>query len=142
MSFGKVQDSKVVVLLAPIGIDDAAATSLACDCLGFHWATVLFVTGLTDDASYDSLSLEECDTSGGSYTAITGSGHTAPITTQDGLVWRWDLDLRKRKRYLKAVIDPGDGTADSLASCVAILSVPDIEPQSAADLGVVARIIL
>lgn len=142
MSFAGNQDSKVVVLLAPIGIDDAAATSLACDCLGFHYATVLFMTGLTDDADYDALSLEECDTSGGTYAAITGSAHTDPITTQDGLVWRWDLDLRKRKRFLKVVADPGDGTADSLAACLAILSVPDIEPQSAADLGVVARLIL
>lgn len=142
MSFAGNQDSKVVVLLAPIGIDDTAATSLACDCLGYKWATVLFVTGLTDDADYDELSLTECDTSGGSYTAISGSAHTDPLTTEDGLVWRWDLDLRKRKRYLKAVIDPGDSTSGDLAACIAILSVPDITPADATALGVAARLIL
>lgn len=136
---GGMQGTKAFMLLAPISINATAATSLSLDCQGFKYASIFFMSGLIGAADFDSLSLTESNDDS-SYAAITGSGHTAPVQTNDGIIWAWQIDLRKRKRYIQLVADPG--AVACLVACMAILSVAEEMPNSATEQGVLATIIL
>lgn len=133
MQIGATQGLKCTMILAPISINGTAATSLSLDCQGFKYATILFLTGLTGAATYDELSLTESNDDS-SYAAITGSAHVDPTdATGDGKIWAWHLDLRKRKRYIQAVIDPG--AVACLVACVGLLSVAEEMPNTFAEAG-------
>ena len=130
-----IQNAKWVVVLAPISINATAATCTAVDTLGFNNATFVFVSGLIGAADFDSMSLTECETSGGVYSsAITGSAFTAPAQTDDGIIWVLDVKLQGRMRFLKPIIDPG--AQDSLFACVCALTRANQTPNSVTERGV------
>ncbi len=113
-------DMKVFQSILPISSTDTAFTSLAIDTMGFEYALVFFAAGAIGAADFDAaLSLTECATSGGSYTAVSGSGNSTPTQTSDGGMWAWHIDLRKRQRFLKIVADPGN--AATLGAGYAVL---------------------
>jgi hypothetical protein len=132
IKIGATQALKFVSILAPISLNGTAATSLSLDCQGYKYATIVFHSGLIGAATYDELSLTESNDDS-SYAAITGSAHADPLDGDDGKIWAWHLDLRKRKRYIQAVIDPG--AVACLASCLGILSVAEQMPDSATEAG-------
>lgn len=123
--------------LAPKDINGAAATCTAIDTLGYNQCDLIFMSGVIGAADFDAaLTCTECETSGGSYTAITGASLTAPVQTDDGLIWQMSIKMQGRMRYLKPVIDAG--AVSSLFACVAILSKPNQTPNSVTERGVKA----
>lgn len=133
--------AKFFLTILPKSETDTQFTSLAIDTAGYGWATIVFSAGAIGAADFGAaLTLEECETSGGSYASVSGSSMTAPTQTSDGGTWVWHVDLRKRMRYLKVVADPGN--AATLASAVAILNRANIGPTSATEAGVTAQVVV
>lgn len=137
---------KVVRVIEPVAIvDNASWTSQEIDCRGFDYAMVVFHLGASDIAMA-ALSMTECDTTGGSFVAITGTdmdGGTdidaattaLPSATDDNKFEAWCLDLRKRKRFLKVVATAGDGSTGTYGVAFALLFRAEALPVSNAKLG-------
>jgi hypothetical protein len=130
-----LMNCKFARMLEPKDINGAAATCQEVDCQGFHAACVIVQAGAIGAADFDSLSITECDTTGGSFTAIPASAgvFTAPLQTDDNLIWVAFIDLRKRMRFLKPIIDAG--AVASLASCVCLLYRADQSPGDNTERG-------
>lgn len=144
--FRTLENVKVVNTVPPGAIvDNASWTSTAIDTLGFSQALLLWILGALDIAMV-ALKVQECETSGGSYTDVPGcvfgtstnvAGSTSalPSATADNNVYGFNLDLRGRKRYLKIVATGGDGAAGSYGCGLAILSHPETSLDTAALRG-------
>jgi hypothetical protein len=142
----ELQATKYVNAIPPAVIkDNAAFVAAEIDCLDFDCALVLISLGATDIAMA-ALSLQECDTTGGSFADVTGTvwgtaaniagaTSTLPAAGDDNKVFAIEVDCRKRKRFLKLAATAGDGSAGTYLSAVAILSRGDIAPVTAAQRG-------
>lgn len=135
------QNAKYVAAVSPAAIiDNASATATAIDCKGSRYAEIIVVQGATDIA-ITALKLQECETSGGSYTDITGATFSAgldtdgtalalPSATDDNQIAVFQVNLDKRMRYIKVVATFGDGSVGGFIAAVARLSqlskVPDV----------------
>ncbi len=128
-----VQNAKFVSITPPAAIvDNASFTTAAIDTLGFDFATIVVYFGAMDIAM-TALKVQECATSGGSYTDITGANFSGgtdtagsttslPSATSDNTLWIFHIDLRGRQRYLDLVATGGDGATGTYMSAHAILS--------------------
>jgi len=128
--------------LPPQSINGTDTLSTAVDTLGYNYATFIFLYGAST-ADMEHLEIQECDTSGGSYAAITGSAVSVmPTSTDDNKLWVWQIQLGgSRKRYLKIRVDPG--AAATLVAAVAELSRANQSPNTATEYGTaVAPIVL
>lgn len=103
-------EQKVVQIVPPQLKDNGAfAGNTYFDTMGMVDATVEVFVGATDAivGSTDTstpLYLEECETSGGSYTKVTGSDLSAVIgANDDGKNYRIFIDLKNKahKRYMR-----------------------------------------
>ena len=139
MNLGAMQGVKWKYLLAPISLNGTAATSLSLDCAGFKYATIIAGSGLIGAADMDQLDLTESDDDS-SYATISGSAHTDPVQTDDGILWIWNIDCRKRKRYIQVNCDPG--AVATLFFVLGCLSVAAEMPDNATEQGVKAQVIL
>lgn len=140
---------KRVVVTAPISVNGASATCAPIDTKNFAWLDV-YVTFGAMAAALTALSLQECDTSGGTYTPIplanfatgtdsSGSAAVLPTTGYAGEIVAFRVDLRGgRKRFIQPVITVGAGAV--LLTCDAFLSRPAALPSSEAGRGVVGEI--
>ena len=82
--------------------------------------------------------VEECDTTGGSYTAVTAAALSAcPGASDDGKMYGIYVDLSKtHKRYMQVQAPTaGDGTAGVAAAILAIGFPSDVMPRSATEMG-------
>lgn len=127
--------------------DNGAFTAVAIDRLGFDYAEIACIFQNVP-ANFAGLKIQECDTSGGSYSDVAGTvvgtatdidGNTSGLpaaTGGDDTITVFELDLRKRKRYLKVVATAGDGsgTATELTA-VARLSRAKLAPTTGAAKG-------
>ena len=116
------QQTKVLNLTPPAAlVDNASLTITELDTLGYDYAVIELILGATD-INVSAMILTEGDTSGSGHANITLSnfdgqeesdGTTAALPTalQDNGIFRWELDLTKRKRYIDATITIADGTA-------------------------------
>ena len=135
-----LQNVKFAAMLSPISVNGTAATTTEVDTLGFDYATVIVQSGVLG-ATMDELSVGHSDTSGSGFAAITGGTFTDPVTsTDDNKIFVAFVDLRKAKRYLKLVADPG--AAASLVSCVCLLHRAEVTPTSATERGVAQQLIV
>lgn len=128
-----LQNIKLVNLTPPAAIiDDASLTVAELDTLGWDYVTIVLILGATDIA-VTVCKLTDADVSATSHADITGTlygtatdtdGDTSalPTATDDNGFFGWELDLKKRKRYIDAVITVGDGTAGGFYTVIAILS--------------------
>jgi len=128
-----LQNIKLVNLTPPGAlVDDASLTVAELDTLGWDYVTIVLMLGATDIA-VTVCKLTESDTSASGHADITGTlyatatdtdGDTSalPTATDDDGFFGWELDLKKRKRYLDATITVGDGTAGGYYTVFAILS--------------------
>jgi hypothetical protein len=146
----EAQKAKYVAAIKPAAIlDNTSAAASVIDLADANYCEVILTLGATDIAM-TALKLEECDTSGGSYTDVAGATFSGglntdgaalalPSATDDGQVCVFQVDTRGRKRYLKVVATFGDGSAGGFISGVARLSnlgyVPTVDT-SLADGGV------
>jgi len=136
-----MQTVKLVNALSPQSINGTDTYGNAIDTAGFSQFAFIFQTGTIGAADFDNLAIYESETSGGSYTLWTGSAMTAPLQTQDDLVWLWDLQGGgTHKRYLKIRVDPG--AAASLVSAVAVLYNANQMPNTDTERGVAQSLFL
>jgi hypothetical protein len=114
--------------LAPVS--ETTTTSPAfTDTKGYDYATVVFIFGVTANAP-TAMSVSECATSGGSYTAISGAnfdGGTETDGTTSALpddtndtVHAININLQGKERFIKPVMTCG--ASANLISIVTLLS--------------------
>jgi hypothetical protein len=76
-------------------------------------------TGTTADCY-----IEECATSGGSYTKVTGSDFTQATTVGGAQAQLVDIDLAKRQRFLKVVATGAGASAAGVMTAFILLGEP------------------
>jgi hypothetical protein len=127
-----IQKTKTVILLRPQLKDNGAfANNAYVDFSGWNHCRFLFLVGDTDIAVGSTNEstpplIEECDTTGGSYTAVAGAELSAVIGAgDDNKAFAIDLDLRKTHKRYGRVQAPaaGDGTLGANLAIIAILSM-------------------
>lgn len=135
-----LQNAKFALSLAPISVNGTAATTTEIDTLGFDYLTMIVQAGSLG-ATMDELSITESDTSGSGHATISGATFTDPVgTTDNSKIFAAFIDLRKRKRYLKLVADPG--ASATLLSSVAILTRAEVSPTTVTERGLGEQLII
>lgn len=140
------QTSKYIVITNPAAaVNNASLTTAEIDTLGFDYAEIYAVMGATDIA-LTALKVTESDTAGSGHTDVTGlvygtsadiSGSTSalPTATDDNKCFKFEIDLRARKRYLDTVVTVGAGTTGAFLTLFIILSRAEQALTSAANRG-------
>jgi len=145
----QVQEMRFVNMLYPQLKDDGdLADNNYVDTKGWAHLRVLIIIGNLDaalgsTAEGNAVKVEECDTSGGSYSDVTNAALADAIAAdEDGKLFAIDINLTKtHKRFMRLnAPHAGDGTNGVNACAVGILSRPAIGPKSAADAGLTEHI--
>jgi hypothetical protein len=140
----EIRETKIVQLVAPQLKDNGDfAGNIYVDTLGYNHVEFQFITGTVDAAigSTDEatpLKIEECDTTNGTYTAVTSAAMAAVIGAgDDNKMSVIDIDLAKsHKRYMEITAPhAGDGTTGCNFAAQAVLSRPNVAPATAAQRG-------
>lgn len=131
-----IQQTKTLIVTPPQLKDNGDFAGLVpVDTAGWGHARFLFITG-TIDAAIGSTAegtapkIEECDTSNGEYSDISGAALADAIAaTEDNSLFAIDVDLTKsHKRYLQPdAPHAGDGTTGCNLCIICILSKPEGE---------------
>jgi hypothetical protein len=139
-----IQTMKFVNMLYPQIKDDGdLADNNAVDTSGWNHLRVLVQIGNLDaalgsTAEGNAVKVEECNTSGGSYTDVANAALADAIgAAEDGLLFAIDIDLRKTHKRFMRLNTPhaGDGTNGVNASAIGILSMGSSSPLTAAGMG-------
>lgn len=123
------ENIKTGLALEPIA-DDGAQTGVVIDRKGFYGAVFTTVVGLatgSPSAQTVDTKIQECDTSGGSYTDISGA--TMTQITADSLGGEINLDLNSIKRYIKVVTTvalTGGSTPKLPVGVTYVLGLPNV----------------
>ena len=145
-----IQNMKIGILTAPEIKNNGDFAYTYIDTQGWNHLRILFITGvITASSPIGSTAettaplVEECDTTGGSYTAVSGATLADAIAdTEDSKLFAIDVDLTKsHKRYMQ-VQKPhsGDGTPGAALAIIGILSRPERGPGNAAEQGLTEHI--
>lgn len=134
----QIQDSKFMTMLAPIAVT-STVTGTAVDSvqLGvkFDYATVVVQAGvISTTVAIGGLKLQESDDNS-NWADIAGTANVAALTatTDNGKFYIYQLDMKKRKRYLRFSLA---GTSTGLlAGVTCILSRAKETPYTAAQHG-------
>lgn len=133
------QRAKYVSAINPAAIlDDTSATATVIDARDAAYVEIVLQLGATDIA-LAALKVQECDTSGGSYTDISGAtfdggadtdGGTLalPSATDDGQTCVFQINMIGRKPFLKVVATFGNGSTGGFIAGVARLSQLGLVP--------------
>lgn len=112
--------------LAPAAAITTATTSATVDTgvfsNNFRDVVFAYLSGTVTDGTW-AVTLQECDTSGGSYTAVDASriqGALPSYAATDDNVLKF-VGCRPTKRYVQAVITPTGATTGGVFACVALL---------------------
>lgn len=141
----------VVLVQSQAIVDNAAWTTKALDTLGFGYAEIFVAIGALDIA-IAAMKLQESDaisdantlSSGADITGSrfgtdandSGSTSTLPSATDDNKLYKFEVDLKGRKRYIDLSLTGGDGAAGSYAVVWANLFEADKPPISATEKGI------
>ncbi len=144
-----IENTKIVTMLPPQLKDNGAfAGNTYVDTSRFSDLRVMFIVGTLDAiiGSTDTSTapfIEECDTTDGSYTAVTDAALSAVIgATDDNKNFSIAVDLRKAHKRFMRVNAPtaGDGTTGCNLCVVGELSSGQKAPESDAEAGFSERI--
>ena len=107
------------------------------DTAGWEYVEFEFAIGTTDIATTAAPTITECETTGGSYTAVTNAALADAIADdEDDSIFVIGVDLTKaHKRYMKPTITAGDGSVGTNLCVIATLSRPIDAPTTAAERG-------
>ena len=152
MGIADAQNTKKVLLLPPQLKDDGDfAGNAYVDTKGWGYVEFLILIGALD-AAFGSTAetaapkIEECDTSDGTCSDLTSAALADAIgATEDDSLFQIDVDLVNvaHKRFMRVnAPHAGDGTTGVNAAILAILSKPEIGPQSATERGLAEHIIV
>lgn len=113
--------------ISPVSVaDNTAQTSQAVDLQGYDSCTFLIATGSLADADATfAVEVQECDTSGGTYTAVADADLVGTEALA-GFQFDDDNEVRKvgyrgSKRYVKLVITPANNASAGLMCAIALL---------------------
>lgn len=146
----ETQNQKVTMMLPPQLIDnDDFANNTYMDIAGAGEAHVELHVGALDAAIGSTAEttapiLEECDTTDGTYTEISGAELSAVIAaTDDNKIYRIDVPMKTaRKRYIRVKAPhAGDGTTGANLMILGRVSKLDVGPGNAAARGYAEHII-
>lgn len=142
-----LEGCKLVNITPPGAItDNASWTTSEIDTKDWDHLHVVVQLGATDIAAA-ALKVTESDSSGsghaditglvlGTSTNIEGAASALPSATDDDGLFRFDIDLRGRKRYIDITATAGNGTAGTYASILGILSgKKGVSPVNMSDQG-------
>ncbi len=146
------QNTRFVSITPPAAIvNNASYTTASIDTLGYEYLEVFVYVGATDVAM-TALKLQESDTDG-SYADVTGlvygtsasiAGTTAalPTATDDNKCFKFEVDLRGRKRYFDLAATAGSGSTGTFLTAFALLSRATDTPVTATErnLGNIVRL--
>lgn len=132
-----VQNMKAVHVIVPSSayVDTGAFTTVEVDSLGFDYAQFYIYLGATD-IKVTAMHIGHSATSGSTgaiiagtnfastagIKAIDGSTLVLPSATEDDNVYRIDVDLKGKERYLDLFLTAGNGTTGTQAGCLCLLS--------------------
>lgn len=143
------QNTKIISVASPALVDDADVTTTVIDTADWDYAEIFLQVGATDIA-LTALKLQESDavnagslvsgadipgTVYGTAKGIDGTTSALPSADDDGKIFKFELDLRGRKRYLDLVATVGDGTTGANVAAFAVLSRGKTKPDTAAEAG-------
>ena len=146
----EIQETKTVLMLRPQLKDDGDfANNTYVDTKSWSHLRVLFAVGDTDVAAGDAIGstaegtapkIEECDTTGGSYSDVTSAALADAIQCdEDAKLFAIDIDLRKsHKRYMQVnAPHSAAGAVNGSNLCIiGILSMPSGQgPKDASGQG-------
>lgn len=139
------QNVKYLVLTPPAAKVDAGAFTIASiDAKGWDYCQVLCILGDTDiamtalkvgEADADSAHVDITGLVFGTSLTTAGAASVLPTAGNDNNIFLFEIDLRKRKRYLKVAATAGDGSTGTFMTVIAILSRGDEIPVTAAQRG-------
>ncbi len=119
-------------VISPVSVaDNTAQVGQVIDRQGYGSVTYLIATGSIADADATfTVLLEECDTSGGTYTAVAdddllGTEALAGFQFDDDNECR-KLGYRGIKRYTRLTITPANNASAALIAAVAVLGSPAV----------------
>lgn len=131
------------VAVTPPGakVDDAAFTTAAIDTKGWRHLTIVQVYG-DIDVNVASASVRHSDASDMSSPATLATGGTdfdlATAAGSDNDIHAIEVDMLGKKRYVDFEITGGNGSTGTYLTVIAILSRPEIAPNSASEKGLEA----
>ncbi len=131
-----LQTLKFAKAINLVDANGTTATAIAVDCIGSAEVAILVPIG-NIAADMTALKVTECDTSGGSYTDITGAAFTNPTASGSDNTYRVCFINRRngsRKRYLKVTATAG--AAATLIGAVALLASNEQTPDTDTERGV------
>jgi len=133
------QNTKIVSLITPQTVATNATASGTVDCVGWDYAELILHLATQTASNVDTtMNVQEGDgTSFATHADLTMT--TVAPDTSSPQVYKWMLDLRKRKRNLQ--INYTSVGAARIASAVAILSRGEQAPDTAAERGVTAQVV-
>lgn len=138
-----IQNAKAVLVLATTSLTNGATGTGSVDCMGFDKLSldILQTTSNNTTNKLATCKLSESDTTDATnfsdITAFVGGGaggFTVPAAdTSNSQLYKLNVDLRGRKRYIKLSVSPV--TTQSLTA-IANLTKAEQQPVSAANAGV------
>jgi hypothetical protein len=133
------QNTKIVSLITPQSVATNATATATVACVGFDYAEVTLHLATQTAANVDTtMTVTEGD--GTSYaTHADLSMTTVAPDTSSAQVYKWYLDLRKRKKNLKITYTPVG--AARVAAATVTLSRAEQAPTTAALRGVTAQVV-
>lgn len=109
---------------------DSSSTAVDLQLLaGRAWTLALFLGDVTGTNPTLAVQVQECDTSGGSYTSISGATVALTAANENGLVTL--LVTGQTKRYARLNYDIGGTDTPTFPLCAAVLA----QPRFAGDSG-------
>lgn len=115
--------NKTIMVLAPVAVASATATSLVVDATRAYGVTFEFQVGAAT-GEFSVIKVQSATTSGGSYTDVTGAAFAADAihATSDGLLYAIHIDLRDRNigEFFKIVLTE-NATGSTIIGCTARL---------------------
>lgn len=124
----KESDSiKIVQGLAPQDLQATGPTNgTGVDTIGFDECVVVLNSGTNTGAGTLDVHVEESDDNL-TFTDITGAAFTQVVAANDNTVYQGRIDLRGRKRYIRAVA-VGDGANAAIGGVVFALHGAAVRP--------------
>lgn len=131
-------------------VDNATLASNVIDTLGYDYCDIYCYRGATDIADV-AMKVQESDTKSnttaltsgadvtglvfGTSTNIAGTTSSLPSSTSDNGIYKFEIDLKGRKRYLLPVVTHGDGSTGAFTVIWAALRKGELVTDTAAGRG-------
>jgi len=120
------QEMVAKVLLTPVAQTAGTATGTGIDCRGYDEALIILALGVIPSNGTVDVHIEESDALGSGYADITDADFAQKVAGTGALTYVGRINLRGRKRYIRAINVVANQTVPM--SAVAVLSQAQINP--------------